>query len=101
MEFSVSVPSETDKSRNPIPFMVRAVINCYENWTQLQIYDSQPPPSDYSDRQYLLLSRLSYDIPSVITWEIAVRDQVNDTTGVQLVIFCITAAISGVYSQAL
>lgn len=101
MEFSVPIPSETDKSRTPIPAMVRAVINCDEKWTPLQIYDSQPPPSDYSDRQYLLLSLLSYDIPSIITWEIAVRAQVNGNTGVQLVMFCIRVVISGVYSQAL
>lgn len=29
----------------------------------------------------------SYHVPSVITWEIVVRVQINDTTGVQLVIF--------------
>lgn len=101
MEFSVPIPSETDNSRTPIPAMVRAVINCDEKWTPLQIYDSQPPPSDYLDRQYLLLSLLSYDIPSIITWEIAVRAQVNGNTGVQLVIFCVRVVISGVYSQAL
>lgn len=101
MGFSVSIPSETDKSTTHIPSMVRAVLNCNEKWTLLQIYDSQPPPSDYLDRQYLLLSLLSYDIPSIITWEIVVRDQANDNTRVQLVIFCIRVAISGVYSQVL
>lgn len=80
-----------------ITCMVRAILDCNGRLTPVQIYDTQPP------QETVQTDNISpYHISPVITLEIVPGVQINNTTGVQLVIFLsIIVVISGGFSQTL